>query len=66
MLYHIKQYIPKLGIADDNEAMFEEQSSQPENSGNAFIQRCLEVKRIFVFLTAICLIPTNKMCLNAF
>ncbi|XP_015776888.1 PREDICTED: uncharacterized protein LOC107354910 [Acropora digitifera] len=29
-------------LEDDNEAMFEEHSSQPENSGNAFIQRCLE------------------------
>lgn len=29
-------------LEDDYEAMFEEQSSQPENSGNTFIQICEE------------------------
>ena len=61
MLYYIKQHIPKLVIADDYE----------ENSGDPIIQICVEVKRlifsqIFGFLTAINIIPTNKMCLNVF
>jgi len=49
MLCYIKQHIPKLVIADDYEAMFEGQSSQPENSGDPIIQICVEVKRLIFF-----------------
>ena len=47
----MNQCIPKLVIADDREATFEWQSSQPENSGDTLIQIRVEV--IFEFLTAI-------------
>ena len=77
MLYYIKQHISKLVIADYYEETFEGQSNQPEklmsfkNSGDTSIQIRVEVKRlffawIFEFLTAISIIPTNKMCLNVF
>ena len=45
-LYYIKQYIPKLVIADDREATFEGKSSQPENSGDTLTQIRVEVKRL--------------------
>ena len=50
MLYYIKQHIPKLVIAGDYEAAFEGQSSQPENSGDDFIQIHVEVKRVIFCL----------------
>ena len=49
MLHYIKQHIQKLVIAGDYEAASEGQSSQPENSGDAFIQIRVEVKRL-IFL----------------
>ena len=64
-LYYIKQCIPKFVIADDREATFEGQSSQPENSGDTLTEICVEVKRHFLseYLE---IIPSNKMCLNVF
>ena len=53
---YIKQHISKLVIADDHEAMFEGQSSQPEkfmsfnDSGDTFIQIRVEVKRLIFCL----------------
>ena len=53
---YIKQHISKLVIADDYEAMFEGQNSQPEkllsfnDSGDTFIQIRVEVKRLIFCL----------------
>ena len=57
----MKQYIPKLVIADDRQATFEGQSSQPENSGDTLTQIRVEVKRL-IFLSEY----LEIMCLNVF
>jgi len=61
----MKQYIPKLVIADDRQATFEGQSSQPENSGDTLSQIHVEYSALIAHLGDRCAADGNMNFLSA-